>query len=232
MLLNAGVLIFFRNFKWTWRCKCQAPSTGNCDDRQREDQPQRGWLKQRIIHKIIQLCHGHENDGFFLRDSTPINDRLLVKLTGSQTVFFLGEKQTEITLNWFMEWSGWYLISSGQMKHCRSSDLKVLISFINDSDLPNLQVDVCYACVLITKSVHAFRRAFPGRGLLEGQDYTYRAQIHQLKTQSSIAWLYRPSICYGSLSLIQYEHSLFADELQAQSLHIQENMNKCCLVFV
>lgn len=175
MLLNAGVLIFFRNFKWTWRCKCQAPSTGNCDDRQREDQPQRGWLKQRIIHKIIQLCHGHENDGFFLRDSTPINDRLLVKLTGSQTVFFLGEKQTEITLNWFMEWSGWYLISSGQMKHCRSSDLKVLISFINDSDLPNLQVDVCYACVLITKSVHAFRRAFPGRGLLEGQDYTYRA---------------------------------------------------------
>lgn len=112
---------------------------------------------------------------FFLRDSTPINDRLLVKLTGSQTVFFLGEKQTEITLNWFMEWSGWYLISSGQMKHCRSSDLKVLISFINDTDLPNLQVDVCYACVLITKSVHAFRRAFPGRGLLEGQDYTYRA---------------------------------------------------------
>lgn len=175
MLLNAGVLIFFRNFKWTWRCKCQAPSTGNCDDRQREDQPQRGWLKQRIIHKIIQLCHGHENDGFFLRDSTPINDRLLVKLTGSQTVFFLGEKQTEITLNWFMEWSGWYLISSGQMKHCRSSDLKVLISFINDTDLPNLQVDVCYACVLITKSVHAFRRAFLGRGLLEGQDYTYRA---------------------------------------------------------
>lgn len=174
MLLNAGVLIFFRNFKWTCRCKCQAPSTGNCDDRQREDQPT-GWLKQRIIHKIIQLCHGHENDGFFLRDSTPINDRLLVKLTGSQTVFFLGEKQTEITLNWFMEWSGWYLISSGQMKHCRSSDLKVLISFISDTDLPNLQVDVCYACVLITKSVHAFRRAFPGRGLLEGQDYTYRA---------------------------------------------------------
>lgn len=135
------------------------------------------WLTKTTYysqnHSVVSWSW--EPDGFFLRDSIPINDRLLVKLTGSQTVFFLGEKQTEITLNWFMEWSGWYLISSGQMKHCRSSDLKVLISFINDTDLPNLQVDVCYACVLITKSVHAFRRAFPGRGLLEGQDYTYRA---------------------------------------------------------